>query len=248
MIKKILGLGILFIAAACSSSVDTSMLSPEEHYQYAYSLYEDEDYQQALLEFQAVLLQYSGTQINDDAQYYLGMTYYKRGEYLLGAYEFSKLIKDIPASTYVPDAQYQLAECYYQLSPPYPLEQSYTKKAIEEFQAFIDFFPLSPKVADAEKKINEMNTKLAEKAYNAAYIYDRMDYTKAAIKYYQNVYETYHDTKYAPMALYNKIMIEHKREMKAEVLSDIAAFLQKYPDDENAKELQALEQELLNNG
>lgn len=208
-------------------------------------LYNDEDYEQAILEFQNIILQYPASSVSDDAQYYLAMTYFKRNQFLLAAYEFSKLIRNTPASPFVPDSQFMLAESYYQLSPPYQLEQSYTKKAIEEFQAFIDFFPSNSKVEDAERKIKEMNDKLAEKEYNSALIYQKMEYEYAAMKYYSLVTESYHDTKFAPLALYNKIKIELKKGLNNEALSDISIFLSRYPNDLNAKELQEIESRLI---
>ena len=247
MFKKIsysAGIVLIVLFAGCSSLQDTSSFTAEEHYNYALKLYNEEDYEPALQEFQNFLLQYPGSTFNDDAQYYLGMTYFKREQYLLGAYEFSKLIKNIAASPYVPDAQFMLAESYYLLSPSYQLDQAYTKKAIEEFQAFIDFFPSNPKVEEAERKIKELNEKLAEKDYMAAYIYEKMEYEKAAIKYYGQVADTYHDTKYGPLALYNKIMLEERKSMKGEALGDIAVFLTRYPQDSNSKQLQELETQL----
>lgn len=231
----------MFFVFGCSSAVDTSKFNAEEFYNYAFKLYNDEDYELALQEFQSFLLQYSGSAFNDDAQYYLGMTYFKRKQYLLSAYEFSKLIKNIPASPFVPDAQFNLAESYYELSPSYPLDQTYTKKAIEEFQAFIDFFPSNTKVEDAENKIKFLTDKLAQKDYQSALIYEKMEYEKAAIKYYANVAETYHDTKYAPLSLYNKIKLEEKKGMTNDILADISLFLNRYPKDSNANELQELE-------
>jgi len=228
----------------CSSSVDTSKFTTEEYYNYAYKLYEKEDYETALQEFQSFILQYSGSAFNDKAQYYLGMTYYKRKQYLLGAYEFSKLIKNIPASSFVPDAQYMLAESYFQLSPPYQIDQAYTKKAVEEYQAFIDFFPANPKSEDADKKIKILNEKLAQKDFQSALIYEKMDYVKAAMKYYGSVAEVYHDTKYAPMALYRKIIMELNKSLTTDAVSDIGMFLSRYPNDSNAKEIQDLEVKL----
>ncbi|GAG82872.1 unnamed protein product, partial [marine sediment metagenome] len=92
-------------------------------------------------------------------------------------------------------------------SPPYQLDQSYTVKAIEEFQSFIDFFPIDQKVEEAERKISELNLKLAEKEFNSARIYEKMEYYNASMDYYTKVYETYHDTEFAPKALYRKIYI-----------------------------------------
>lgn len=243
-IKSIAVFLIVFSFAACSSSVDTSQFTPEEYFNYVMQLYNEEDYELAVNEFQNIILQYPASSVSDDAQYYLGMTYFKRSQFLLAAYEFSKLIRNTPASPFVPESQFMLAESYYQLSPPYPLEQSYTKKAIEEFQAFIDFFPSNAKVEEAERKIKEMNDKLAEKEYNSALIYQKMEYEYAAMKYYTFVTESYHDTKYAPLALYNKIKIELKKGLNSDALSDISIFLSRYPNDPNAKELQEIESRL----
>ena len=137
-----------------------------------------------------------------------------------------------------------LAESYYQLSPPYQLDQTYTRKAIQEFQAFIDYFPLNSKVEEAERKINEMNNKLAEKLYSNAVIYEKMDYITAAIKYYGNVQQTYHDTEYGPMALYKKIQLEIEKEKFTDAQKDINQFLSRYPDHESAREVQQLEEQL----
>jgi outer membrane protein assembly factor BamD len=207
----------------------------------------EEDYDEAVREFQSILLQYAGSPVNDDAQYFLALTYYKREQYLLSAYEFSKLIRDIPASEFVQDAQFMLADSYYQLSPDYQLEQSYSKKAVEEFQAFIEFFPLHPKVEEAERKISELYAKFAEKDYNNARIYEKMEYFTAAIKYYTMVKDTYHDSKYAPLAHYNLIQLLVLREEIDEALTSIADYLRKYPNDSRTEELKALSKELEEN-
>jgi outer membrane protein assembly factor BamD len=230
----------------CSSARDTTNMSPDERLAYALTLYEDEDYTVAAEEFQAMILQFPGSAVVDNAQYFLGMTRFKRGEFIVAAFEFSRLIKNMPASEFVPEAQFMLAESYYQLSPNFTLDQRYTKKAVEEFQAFIDFFPTDAKVAEAEGKINELNNKLAHKEYNNAVIYEKLEYYNAAILYYDNVVELYHDTGYAPSALYNKIKILISRERNSEALSEIEKFLERYPENGSAAELRSLQSSLEN--
>ena len=237
MNKLIFLFPVLILLWSCSSSIDTVDLSPEERLKNAIKLYENEDNEEAVKEFEAILLQYSGSSIIDDAQYYIGMTRYQRGEYIIAAYEFSKLIKNMPASSFVPDAQFMLAECYFELSPNYNLDQAFTKKAIQEYQAFIDFFPLNEKVHQAEEKINVLNLKLAEKDFSIANIYAKMDYYSAAMKYYEFVVETYHDTEYAPKALYRKIMLLLEREQEDEALVDMKKFILLFPDAEEAQEI-----------
>lgn len=243
--KKLLVLcfPILFLFG-CSSSIDTTNLGAQERLDYTIRLYNEEDYELAIPELQAIILQFPGNAVVDDAQYYLAMCRFQRGELVLAAFEFSKLIKNMTASEFVPQAQFMLAESYYELSPNFSLDQKYTKKAIEEYQAFLDFFPANPDVAEAEKKIKELNTKLAEKEYNAAMIYEKLEFYIAASKYYDNVVEVYHDTPFAPMALYNKINILRSRDKNVDALNEVSKFLQRYPNDERSKEMESLKSSL----
>jgi len=157
------------------------------------------------------------------------MTRFQRGEYILAAFEFSKLIRNMPASEFVPISQFMLAECYYELSPNYTLEQKYTKKAIEEYQAFIDFFPSNDKVKEAETKIIELNNKLARKGLHSAEIYEKLGYYDAALYYYTNLIEIYHETIYASQAMYNKITLLTDRDKNREALAEANKFISRYP-------------------
>jgi|ERR1035437_3069790 outer membrane protein assembly factor BamD len=228
----------------CGGSISTVNMSPHDRLDYALKLYNNEDYEQAVNEFSSIVLQYPGNAIVDSAQYYTGMTRYKRKEYILAAYELSKLIKNMPASKLVSESQYMLADCYYKLSPDFTLDQKYTRSAIKEFQAYIDFFPTSDKVPDAEGKIKELNEKLAHKEYNTAYIYSKLEYYRAALKYYDNVVDTYHDTKYAPIAMYDKTQLLISRGRSSDAIIEINKFLQRYPANYLFKEMQDLKNSL----
>lgn len=235
---------LLLLTWGCSSSLDTTNMNHEERLAYAIKLYDQEDYDDAINELQALILQYPGSAIIDDSQYYLALSRYKRGEYILAAFEFSRLIRNISASEYLPQAQFMLAECYYELSPNVNLDQTYSKKAIEEYQAFIDFFPLNEKVFEAEKKISELNNKLARKEFEIAVIYEKLEYYSASLKYYDNVLEIYHDTQYAPLALYNKIFILEQRNQNGKAIEEAAKFIDKYPDHKNFNEVKEFKDNL----
>lgn len=230
----------VLIITSCSSSLETANLGPEERLAVAIKLYENEDYLDAIKEFEAILLQFPASGINDDAIYYLGMSRFNRGEYILGAYEFSRLIKSMPTSEYLTKSQFMLAECYYKLSPNFALDQKYSKKAIQEYQAFIDFFPLDEKVSEAEAKISELNQKLAKKEFETGRIYEKMEYTTAAIFYYDNVMQIYHDTEFAPLAHYNKINILLSKNRLSEALESSKIFIQNYPNNSRAGDVQRI--------
>lgn len=242
--KLILPILFLVIVFGCSSTKDVSNLPVEERLNYAIKLYNDGDYQQAITQLEAIILQYPGSDVIDDAQFYLAQSRFKRKEYILAASEFSRLIQNIPASPFIPDAQFMLAECYYKLSPNYTLDQRFTSKAIEEYQAFIDFFPSDTRVPEAEKKIKELNEKLAKKIFNSAQIYEKMEYYNAAILYYSQVVETYHDTPYAPKSSYRKIKLLIQKQRTKDAIEEINNFIARYPEDENFTEVKKLKETL----
>src|SRR5207249_2589596 len=128
-------------------------------------------------------LQYPGSGVADDAQYYLAESHFKREEYLLAAEEYQALNRNMPSSPFVPLAQYKTALCYYYLAPKSSLDQKYTAKAIDEFQSFIEYYPTHEMVPDAESKINELNTRLAKRLYDTAMLYMTMEYYKSATIY-----------------------------------------------------------------
>ena len=241
-------LALLFLFSillfGCSGALDTSNMSADDRLAHAMKLYNDESYEDAIKEFEPIVMQFPGHAVVDKAQYYLGMSHFNRKEYILAAYEFSKLINNMAASKLLPDAQYMLGECYYQLSPDFSLDQKYTKKSIQEFQSFTDFFPAHEKIKTAEARIAELNDKLAYKEYNSAYIYERLEYYNAALYYYNNVVETYHDSKYAPEALYKRINILVMRDKKKEALKDISKFIDRYPDSKDYPKVEEMKKSL----
>jgi outer membrane protein assembly factor BamD len=239
-IKYLVIIILLIFSIACSSSIETSNLGPEERLAIAMKYYETEDYLEAIKEFEAILLQFPASGVNDDAIFYLGMSRFNRKEYILAAYEFSKLIKSLSSSEYLSKSQFMLAECYYNLSPNFSLDQRYSKKAIQEFQAFVDFFPLDEKVSEAETKILELNQKLAKKEFESARIYEKMEYTTAALFYYDNVIQIYHDTEYAPLAHYNKLNILLNKKRFSEALETAKSFISNYPDNSRTAEVQKI--------
>lgn len=235
-IKYLLLIGLLIIIG-CSGDIDTTNMTPEQKFNVAKERFDKGKTEDALNDFQALQLQYGGTSVSDGVQYYIGMCRFERKEYILGAFEFSKLVKNYPSSPRLVDAQYMLASCYYQLSPHYSLEQKYTKKAIEEFQFFIDNFYQDKRKSDVENKIRELNDKLAEKTFMSAVIYWRMELTKSALIYYDAVMAKYPESKFAEKALYNKIDILLIKARTKEAIDAINKYLNIYPKGNYNEEL-----------
>jgi len=247
MVKIILAACVCFIlvcAAGCGSSKEVATMSVDERFAHAKQLFDNGDYLEAINEFTIVTLQYQGSSVASDAQYYLGECRFKRAEFLLAAFEYSVLRRNFPASPRAADAQYKLALSYYMLSPKYNLDQQYTRKAIDEFQTFLEYYPTNSLAPDASEKIKELNTRLAKKEYETARLYSTMEYYRAALFYYDDVIEKYHDTEYAPLSYLDKaeLLISRKRYQDAE--EALAKFMTLYPNSVMRNRADALESRL----
>ena len=102
---------------------------------------EEEKYLQAQSDFTQVLIRGSGSDLGDDAQYYIGEAYYRNEEYLSSIVEYEKLTRRMGFSPYVEDARFKICESYKIESPKYFHDQEYTEKALERYQEFLDDYP-----------------------------------------------------------------------------------------------------------
>lgn len=229
LIVAVLSLIALLLGGCGGSEETTRPMSAEERFAHAKALYDDGDYLEAINEFTVITLQYQGSAFAADAQFYLGECRFQRAEFLLASFEYSVVRRNYPASPRVPEAQYKLALSYYMLSPESSKDPQYTRKAIDEFQSFVEYYPSNPLTADAAAKIKELTHRLAKKQYETARLYTKMDYYRAAIVYYDDVIDRYHDTEFAPLAYLDKaeLLIDHRRYREARETLD--AFTSRFP-------------------
>lgn len=240
IIKIILIITPLILFISCSSSKVEKILTAEDHYDIGMSLFNDENYLEAINEFTVITLQFPGSAVSDDAQFYLGECRFKREEFLLASYEYEVLKRNMPASPLVPQAQYKIALCNYQLSPKYSLDQTFALKAIDEFQAFIEYYPTDTLVPNAEAKIYELRDKLAEKEYQTAILYMKMEYYKSATIYFDKVLENFHDSQYAEKSYVGKIEALMKRKKREEAFVEAEKLFSRYPNTTYRGKIDAL--------
>jgi outer membrane protein assembly factor BamD len=230
----------IIILVGCKSSNIEPTISAEKRFEMGMQEFKDENYLEAINEFSVVTLQYPGSSVSDKAQYYLGESRFYREEYLLAAYEYEALKRNMPASTLVPKAQFRIAESYYNLAPESPLDQTYSLRAIDEFQTFVEYYPTDSLALKAAEKIKELRDRLAEKEYQTAVIYMKMEYYKAATLYFNNVLENYHDSKFAERAYVGKIESLVMRKKIDEARIEAEKLFSKFPSTIHRDEVENL--------
>jgi outer membrane protein assembly factor BamD len=234
----------LVLLQGCGSSGVTKLMSAEERLEIAKREFDDEDYLEAIPEFEAIKLQFPGSNVADDAQFYLGECRFNMEEYLLASIEYQELVRTMPSSPLLPMAQYKIGLSFYNLAPKSSLDQRYTQRAIDEFQAFIEYYPQHELAPDAALKMRDLTGRLARKIFDTAELYMKLEYYKSATFYFTTVIEKFHDTEYAEPALIGRAKSYVERKKYEDAHRDVKKFLEKYPSSTRTAEAQALDRDL----
>lgn len=233
------------LLVGCSSSDVVENPDASQRFRMGMKEYEDENYLEALNQFEVIRLQFPGSSVADSARYYTGMCRFNREEYLLATYEFNQLIQGgRRASPLAPDAYYMFSQCYYHMSPKVQLDQTNTHRAIDALQSFVEQYPSHPKAPTVEKQILELTNKLAEKEYDTAILYEKMENNEAALIYFSTVADRYYNTYLADDGLAGKIRMLLALKRYGKAASAIDDFLERYPDSDWRSDVLGMKEDL----
>lgn len=130
---------------------------------------------------------------------------YQTKQYYLAGHQFTSFTGSYPKSQKIEEAAFLGAKCFVQLSPVYSLDQIDTYKAIEKLQDFIDSYPNSEYLAEANVLAKELREKLEKKAFESAKQYNTIGNYQSAIVAMDNFIFNYPGTPYKEKALYYKL-------------------------------------------
>lgn len=174
---------LFLVLIGCGKSYQNVLKSTDSDYKLikADEYYEKEDYIKAIPLYEELLITLKGKKNLEELYYKYANSHYEKGDYLIAAFHFRKFVGLYSTSSRVEEAYYKIAKCFYNKSPKYRLDQTSTIDAIKEFQRFVDRFPKSERVAEANGLIDELRMKLHAKAFDNAMLYYKMqDYNAAA--------------------------------------------------------------------
>jgi outer membrane protein assembly factor BamD len=235
---------ILFLAGLllinCAGNRPQPEWTAEQYFTYAKKIFEKENYFDSATEFAVIVLRYPTSALVDSAQYLLGESHFQMDEHLVAAVEFEKLVNTMSYSPLVAEAQLRLAQCYMEMSPRSSLDQKDTRRALKEFQNFLEDFPAHAKRDEAEKNISDLRDKLAEKEWINGDIYRKMREPEAAQIYYDLVLEKYYDTSWADDALYGKIRVYVDQDKQDKARAEFARFQKLFPQSPLLESVQAI--------
>jgi outer membrane assembly lipoprotein YfiO len=135
------------------------------------------------------------------AQYKIGLYLQEKQMYQEARDEFEKTINDYPESEWARAAKYQIALVDAKRSSDVQYDQKVTSSAIAELKDFVKENPQAELSTQAQKHIQDLREKEAEKNFLIAVFYEKQERFDAAKVYYNAIVTDYKNTSWAPKAL-----------------------------------------------
>jgi outer membrane protein assembly factor BamD len=192
----------------------------EDQYKMATKMYEGKDFGKALRLFEKITPTYRGKPQMERIQFMVAQSNFNEKNYSISGYYFDRFAKNYPKSSKKEEAAFLSAYSYKLASPPFSLDPTDTNKALEAFQGFINEYPDSDKIEEANKHYKELRYKLQKKYFEIAKTYYRTaDYDlrnyKAAIQAFDNLLSDYLGSEFKEEALYYRLKAAHDFVLKS---------------------------------
>ena len=188
------------------------------------AFFEEEKYVKSSQQFNIIVERASHTDLGDDALFFLAESYFLNEDYDLALIEFEKLVSRMGFSPYIEKSRWRICETLMLLSPNFYHDQDSSLKAITQIQEFLDDFPNSEYSKDADKLINELRTRLAEKNMETGKLYIKLKAYDSAMTSYEVVVNEYYDTKFfndANMEIIRCLVLLNKSDEAKQFLEDL---------------------------
>lgn len=253
--RKTVFIGIIslaFLFPSCKSEFELVRASGDVDmiYKKAMAYYDEEDYLKAQTLFEIILGALRGRPELEDVYFKYAYTFYHLEKYILASYYFETFSSTFPTSTLRQESDFMNAYSNFRLSPTYRLDQTYTEKAIELFQLYINSYPDNEKVEECNQLIEGLRAKLEKKAYESAKLYFDLRQYQAATQSLENLLKDFPDTdngeevRYLIVKAYYELAsnsIVDKRKERYETAKKYAnEFLNRYQKSKFRKEVRAM--------
>ena len=226
--KITLFLAVLFLVCCSNKNVNVDEdLSPR--FDKAMGYFNKGKYSRAKDEFDYIIMADPGSKIANESQYYMAESMFQIEEYDEASIAFDRYVRFSPDYSKIEKARYRICECAINLSNSYQREQSQTHRALEQLQMFIEDFPASDLIDDAEDAMLALRLKLAQKDYEVGRMYLKLEEYDSALIYFRSVLNHYYDTSFSDDArvgiIFTHILNDNREGAKSYFKSQKERFL-----------------------
>jgi len=179
-------------------------------YALAEKLYNEKEYKKAIRLFEQIAPKFLGKPQGERVIYFYADTYYQLEDFYLSGFRFEQFASSYPNSDKAEQASFLGAKSFYELSPKYSIDQTETYEAIDKLQLFINKYPNSERVVEANKLVRELTDKLEKKSFEIAKQFNTISDHYAAIKAFELFISNNAGTIFKEDALFYKLDSKYK--------------------------------------
>lgn len=243
--KKLLYISFIFVVLTSCSDFQKALKSEDisKKFEFGTALFEESKWNKANRLFAQIVPQYRGKPQAEKLMYMYSMTFYNMEDHYVAAYQFERFETSYPNSEKVEEVAFLGAKSAYMLSPKYSKEQKETQQAIERLQLFINKYPDSEFLQEANQMVKELDLKLEQKAFEIAKQYNLVTDYPASIKSCENFILDFPGSVYREAAFFVRFdsayklainSVEQKKEERVkEAIRYFEAYNKAYPNAEN---------------
>ena len=229
-------------------------------YALAQKLYDEEDFKRANKLLEQIAPKYVGKPQGERVMFYLANSFYEIGDYNFAGYQFERFLKSYPRSDKAAEAAFRGAKSYYELSPRFSLDQTDTDKALIKLQNFINAYPESQFLPQANAMAKELTTKKEKKEFEIAKQFTKLgksyilDYNISAIASLENFISDHPGSIFREEAFYLKLQAatnlamnssdQKKKERLDNAKSAYNLLMKSYPESKYSAEAADLAEKL----
>jgi outer membrane protein assembly factor BamD len=237
---------VLFFSSCSDYSKIVKSTDYEFKYKKSLEYYEDGEFVRSSTLLKDLLTIYRGTSRADKVYYFYAKSQFGLKDYMMAGHYFKTLVKEFPRSEYAEESQFMVGYCFYLDSPNPRLDQQVSQNAIDALQLFINLYPKSTRVEEANRLIIELRDKLVYKSYLSGKLYFDMGNYKAAVVALTSSLKEFPDTKYREELMYMllkakyllaiKSIEEKKHERLSSALDEYFTFVDEFPESKYRKD------------
>ena len=174
------------------------------------ALYDEGKYKKANRLFAQIVPQYRGRPQAQKLMYMYAKSFYETKNYYTANYQCERFTNSYPDSEKVEEIAFIGAKSYYHLAPIFSKDSKETIEAIEKLQTFINLYPESEYIEQANELIFDLDYRLEMKAYSTALQYNRLTDYQASIKAFDNFILDFPGSKLREKAMYYRFDSSYK--------------------------------------
>ncbi|MCQ2122794.1 MAG: outer membrane protein assembly factor BamD [Fibrobacter sp.] len=164
-------------------------------YEFAEDLYKKGKYGRTVEKLEEILATCAGTGYLEQTQFLLAESYFNQEDWIEARGEYGSFIINFPGSPFVETAEFRKAISSFNMEYRVARDEANTTIAMKDFERYLSNHPDSPLRDSIDYYRGLLVERMAEKEFQTARLYLRMDKPQAAVIYFKEFLETYPTSK-----------------------------------------------------